>query len=172
MELKCTLLLALLAGAAQAETTGVSPTGFTVTHRQQVKASPRQVIEAIGRVDRWWNGEHTYSGNPANLRLELAAGGCFCERWDGGSIQHAQVLYVGKDAVVRLQGALGPLQELPVTGLLSFVAATVEGRTMLTTTYRVAGPGDVGLEKWAGAVDKVIGEQAARLASFVDTGKP
>ncbi|HEX6708623.1 MAG TPA: hypothetical protein VF169_28055 [Albitalea sp.] len=166
------LALFMLAGPARADLAAVSPTGFTITHRHALKATPQQAIEAVGRVDRWWNGDHTYSGNPANLRLEPVAGGCFCERWDGGSVQHAQVLYVGKDAVVRLQGALGPLQELPVVGILTFAAATGEGKTVLTVTYRVAGPGDIGLEKWAGAVDKVIGEQAARLASFVDKGKP
>ena len=37
--------------------------------------------------------------------------GCFYERWDGGSVQHAQVIGVGKDAYPRLQGALGPRQD-------------------------------------------------------------
>lgn len=164
----------LLAGAvnASAELSGVTPAGFTVSHRHEVKAAPQQVFEAIGRVDRWWDGEHTYSGNPAHLRLDLSAGGCFCERWDGGSIVHAEVIYVGKDSVVRLQGGLGPLQELAVSGVLTFAAKTVEGKTVLTATYRVVGGADSGLEKWAGPVDRVIGEQVARLARYVDAGKP
>jgi hypothetical protein len=43
---------------------------------------------------------------------------------------------------------------------------------VLTVTYRVSGPTDAGLEKWAGGVDRVIGEQAARLVAFVESGKP
>jgi hypothetical protein len=48
----------------------------------------------------------------------------------------------------------------------------VDGRTQLNVTYRVAGAADGGLEKWAGPVDRVIGEQVGRLAAYVDTGKP
>jgi hypothetical protein len=163
---------ALLAPSVRGETAAVSPTGVVVTHRKELQATPRQVFEAIGRVDRWWNGQHSYSGDAAKLSLDLSGGGCFCERWDGGSVQHAEVIGVGKDAYVRLQGALGPLQELPVTGVLTFSMKAVDGRTQLNVTYRVAGAADGGLEKWAAAVDRVIGEQVGRLAAFVDTGKP
>jgi hypothetical protein len=133
-----------------------------------VQATPRQVFEAIGRVDRWWNGQHSFSGDASKLSLELAGGGCFCERWEGGSVQHAQVVGVGRDAYVRLQGALGPLQELAVTGVLTFSMKAVEGRTQLSVTYRVGGAPDSALEKWAGPVDRVIGEQVGRLAAYVD----
>lgn len=165
------LLLAatLLASLAHAETASVSSSGFVVTHRKELQATPRQAFEAIGRVDRWWNASHTYSGDAARLSLELAAGGCFCERWDGGSVMHAQVIGVGKDAYVRLLGGLGPLQELPVTGVLTFAVKAADGRTQLTVTYRVAGAVDGGLDKWAGPVDRVIGEQAGRLAAYADS---
>ena len=79
---------------------------------------------------------------------------------------------MGKDTYLRLQGGLGPLQELPVTGVLTFTMKAVEGRTALTLNYRVSGPPDSGLEKWAAAVDRVLGEQAGRLAAHVDGGKP
>lgn len=162
----------LTSAAVWADTSDVSASGFLVTHRLEVKAAPKQVFEAIGRVDKWWNAEHSYSGNAANLSLELRAGGCFCERWDGGSVQHAQVVYVSKDAVVRLLGGLGPLQQRAVNGVLTFAVATVESKTVLTVTYRVAGSPDVGLEKSAGPVDHVIGEAATRLVAFVESGKP
>ena len=171
--MKALLLAATLLGSlAHADTASVSAGGFLVTHRKDVQATPQQVFEAIGRVDRWWSGRHSYSGDAAKLSLELSGGGCFCERWDGGSVQHAQVIGVGKDAYVRLQGALRPLQELAVTGVLTFSVKAVEGRTQLSVTYRVAGAADGGLEKWAGPVDRVIGEQVGRLAAYVDTGKP
>ena len=167
------LLTATVAPPAHAETSGVTPSGFLVTHRLEVKASPQRVFDALGRIGRWWNVEHSYSGQGANLTLDLKAGGCFCERWAGGSVLHAQVVFVDRTHhAVRLLGALGPLQERAVQGVLTFAAAPAAGgKTMLTVTYRVTGPADVGLDKSAAAVDGVIGEAAKRLASFVESGK-
>lgn len=166
------LLLLLAAGAAHAETSNVSAFGFLVTIRKDVKATPQQVYEAIGRVDKWWNGEHSYSGNSANLSLGLGAGDCFCERWNGNSVMHAQVIYVAKGSTVRLQGSLGPLQELAVTGILTFSAATADGKTVLKVTYRVGGSPDAALDKLAAPVDGVINEQATRLVAYVEGAKP
>jgi uncharacterized protein YndB with AHSA1/START domain len=163
---------ALLAAAASAEPSGVSPSGFVVTHRLEVKAPPARVFEAIGRIERWWTDEHTYSGQAANMRLDLVAGGCFCERWTGGSIMHAQVLYVADGKVVRMQGGLGPLQALAVNGVYTLAVSQVDGRTVLTSTYRVAGTPDAALDQWASKVDDVLGEQARRLVSFVESGRP
>jgi hypothetical protein len=169
------VLLAALAaaGAARAETSGVSAAGFLVTHRLEAKASPARLFEAVGQIGRWWNVEHSYSGQGANLTLDLNAGGCFCERWSGGSVLHAQVVFVDRtNHVVRLLGALGPLQERAIHGVLTFAAGVVEGKTMLTVTYRVAGPSDVGLEKSAAPVDQVIGDAARRLVSHAESGRP
>ena len=160
--------LLLACSTAQADTGTVSASGFTVTHTRPVKATQKQLFEAFGRIGQWWNPQHSYSGQGANLSLDLAAGGCFCERWDGGSVQHMQVVHVAKDTMVRLVGGLGPLQELPVQGVLTMEAATVDGRTVLKLSYRVAGPPDIGLEKWAGPVDKVLGEQVNRLVAYVE----
>jgi hypothetical protein len=163
----------VICASAAAETSGVSPTGFVSTHRLEVKATPVQVVDAIGKVDRWWNADHSYSGQAANFRLDLTAGGCFCERWDGGSVQHLQVVHVDRaNGTVRLLGGLGPLQARAVHGVLTFAAAVVEGKTVLTVTYRVHGPADVGLDKSAAPVDRVIGDAATRLVSYLESGKP
>ena len=89
-------LVALAGPAAHAEVTAQSPAAFTIAHRAEVPAPPERVFGAIGEIGRWWNGAHTYSGSAANLRLDMEAGGCFCECWDGGSVEHARVLYVGR----------------------------------------------------------------------------
>jgi len=124
------------------------------------------VYAALGRIDRWWNPEHTYSGQAANLSLDLRAGGCFCERWGGGSeIEHARVLFVGKDTVLRLEGGLGPLQDLAVQGVLTIGLKPVEGGAELTWTYRVAGAPDAALDQWAQPVDGVLAEQLRRLVA-------
>jgi hypothetical protein len=168
------LLVAALAAASVpslAEVTASSPASFTIVHKVEAQAPPERVFAAIGEIGRWWNGAHSYSGNAANLRVALEAGGCFCEAWEGGSVMHAQVVYVARGKSVRLLGALGPLQALPVHGVLTIEVAASEGRSALTWTYRVASP-DAGLQEWAGPVDRVIGEQASRLAAHVQSTKP
>ncbi len=166
----CAGLLAA-AGAAQAETSGVSPSGFIVTIRREVRATPQQVFDAFGRIDQWWNGEHTFSGSAANLSLGMTAGDCFCERWNGNSVMHAQVIYVAKGSVVRMRGSLGPLQDLAVTGVLTFATGAADGKTILKFVYRVSGSPDAALDKLAGPVDGVMNEQATRLVSFIENGK-
>ena len=164
--------LALLAGAAQAETSGVSPSGFVVTHRAETKATPAEVYAAIGHPERWWNAEHTYSHDAANLGLSLTAGGCFCERWADGSVEHARVIYAARDRAVRLSGAFGPLQALAVDAVLTITIAAKDGRTTLQMTYRVSGNADAALDKLAQPVDGVLGDQFKRLESFASTGTP
>lgn len=172
----CALVaLAALADAACAATSGVTPAGFLVTHRAEVKAAPAAVVEAIGHPERWWNAEHSYSGQAANLSMGLHAGDCFCERWAGGEVRHATVVMVLRQpAMVRLEGAFGPLQALAVNAVLTFTMKPggEGGRTVLEATYRVNGNAESGLDKLAGPVDGVIGEQVARLARVVDGGAP
>jgi uncharacterized protein YndB with AHSA1/START domain len=163
-------LALLLAPAAHAEVTSVSPTSFVSSFRQEVKAAPAQAFEAIAKLPQWWNPQHSYSGKSANLRFAMKAGDCFCEDWDGGSsIEHARVLLVMRDKhLVRLDGALGPLQELGVNGILTLSAGTADGKNFVRMVYRVTGPADAGLEKLAPVVDRVMGEQFARWSRFMD----
>lgn len=164
--------LLLAAGTVLGEASAVSPSGFLVTQRHEVRATPQQVYEAIGRIGRWWNDAHSYSGHASNMSLNLAAGGCFCENWDDNSVQHAQVIQARRGSLVRLQGALGPLQPLPVNAILTFTIASFGDVTALTVTYSVAGNADAALDKLAGPVDSVIGEATNRLVSYVESGKP
>lgn len=160
------LAAAALALPARAETSAVSSSSFLATHRIEVGAPPRAVFEAIGRIGEWWSSEHVYSGNAANLSLELRAGACFCERWEGNSVEHGRVMYVQRDRTLRIDTALGPLQEMAATGILQFAVAPAEGgASTLTVTYRVRAP-DAGLERVAAVVDRVVGEQARRLGAF------
>lgn len=166
------LALVLPAAAAQAEVIAASPSHFIVRHRMEHAASGTQVVEALGQVSRWWNGEHTYSGQAANLRLGLRAGGCFCEEWEGHSIEHARVLYVRRDVMVRLQGGLGPLQALGAQGVLDIGSVTADGKRHLQLSYRVSGSPDMKLDQSAAVVDRVMGEQFDRLANFLTARMP
>lgn len=163
----------LAVSAAQAETAYVSANGFTSTFREEVKATTDEVWKAIAQLPRWWSDAHTWSGKASNMTLELRAGGCWCESWEGGqSAQHGRVLLVQPGRVIRMAAGLGPLQELPADGVLTIVTSAQEGKTFLRMTYRVGGPPDLGLDKLAPVVDQVMGVQFRRLESLIETGKP
>ena len=166
------MLAALLWAPAHAATSEVSPAGFLVTIRLESRATPHQFYAALSHVGNWWNKEHTWSGDAANLSLATEASACFCERWAGGSVEHARVVYAAKDSTLRLHGALGPLQALAVRGALTFAFAAKDAKTIVQVTYRVAGNAASGLDDLAAPVDGVIGEQARRLVAYVETGNP
>ena len=161
-----------LAAPVSAETSGVSATGFTSSFREELSVSPDAAWQAIVQLPRWWSDAHTWSGRAANMSLDLQAGGCWCERWgEGHSSQHGQVVLVQPGRVLRLQASLGPLQELPVAGVLTIVTSVQDGKTALRMSYRVGGPADAGLDKLAPLVDQVIGAQFKRLKTLAETGR-
>src|SRR5690348_2391959 len=130
---------------------------------------------ALASIDRWWNGQHSYSGNAANLSLKAEAGGCFCERWTDGEVEHGRVVMAMRDQVLRLQASLGPLQGRAVNGVLTLQLTPDDasgGRaTLVSLTYTVNGSSASALDKVAPAVDGVLGEQLERLARYIETGK-
>ena len=151
-----------------AAASGVSPSGYLVTHTAELAGSPAAAYAALGEIGKWWNGSHTYSGVAANLAVELRAGGCFCESWgEGNSIEHARVIHAAPGKVLRLEGGLGPLQDMAIAGVMTFAFAEAEGKTRLTFTYRVRGA-EANLDKSAAIVDKVLGEQVGRFAAYVN----
>src|SRR4051812_41820336 len=75
-----------------------------------VKAAPAQAYAHVVDVAHWWSSDHTYSGDAKNLHLDARAGGCWCEKWPGGSVQHMSVLLAMPGKQLRLSGGLGPLQ--------------------------------------------------------------
>jgi hypothetical protein len=157
-------LLAVAAPAA-AEVATVREDGFRIVHEADIALSPADAWTRLVAVGSWWSDAHTYSGAAANMTLAPTAGGCFCERWDGGVVEHGRVLLAMPGAVLRLDAPLGPLQELPVTGILSFQLAPHGGGARLTLTYVVAGPPSAGLAALAPLVDSVLGEQMTRFAA-------
>lgn len=162
--------LGLAHAPAGAEVRLATPGLFVVAAEAEIAASPEAVWRALTRIDRWWNGAHTFSGDARRLSLDPRAGGCFCERWGNGqSVEHARVVMVFEHEGVRtlrLQGALGPLQEMGATGILTFTIAPHASGAKLTMTYRVSGDPSLGLDALAPLVDGVLNEQFARLVEF------
>ena len=170
VRLALAVLVALLAGPARAEVTQASADSLLLAFSQPLAAAPQKVYDALPRVRRWWSSDHTYSGSAANLSLRAEAGGCFCEHWKGGSGQHGTVIVAMRNQMLRLRTALGPLQAKGVTGILTFQITPNGNGSLLTTTYVVNGTAESALDKVAPTVDRVLGEQLARLARFIQTG--
>ena len=83
-----------------------------------------------------------------------------------------RVIHAVPGSLLRMSGALGPLQGEALTGTLSIVLTRAEGGTEIEWIYAVGGHASFSLEQVAPAVDGVMGEQLARLASLVETGAP
>ena len=166
------LALALAAAPlpAAAEVTASSEGGFVSHNEVLVAASPGAAWDALVAPAGWWNGAHTYSGDPANMRIELKPGGCFCERVPetGGEIEHMRVIYLTPGSTLRMSGGLGPLQSEAVTGVLTMTLKPDGEMTRIGWDYVVGGYSRMPLAELAPLVDQVIGEQLLGLAARLE----
>jgi len=157
----------LLPAATPAAVTQSSPDGAIVVHHFQIAASPQAAWNALVRPELWWPSDHTWSGDRANLRLEAQAGGCFCENWGEASAEHGRIVMAQPGMLLRIRGALGPLQEMAVTAVLTVrLVATGSGGTEATVTYRISGDASHKLDAFIPAVDQVIGLQFGAFAAY------
>ena len=159
---------ALIAGPAVADVTASGPDSFRLDYAVDVETTPEVAYAAVGEVGRWWEASHTYSGDAANLSLALAPGGCFCEALPGGGVEHGRVMIAWPERMVRLDAALGPLQEMGVNGVLTFAWTPTPDRPdnlRLSVAYLVNGPGVGDL---APVVDQVIGAQVSNWVRFIE----
>jgi uncharacterized protein YndB with AHSA1/START domain len=160
--------------AARAEVSNRSSAGFIVTVTLSVAAPPETVYASLTRhVAEWWDAAHTYSGDSKNLSIIAEPGGCFCEALaDGGGVQHAMVVNVAPGRLLRMSGALGPLQASAVTGTLSWqFEKSGSADSKLVVTYVVGGYASGGLDKIADAVDMVITRQAQLLKRHAEEAR-
>jgi len=160
------LALALLAAPAGARIAESNSDGFTVSVTAQAAATPEEVWTALAAPAAWWSPEHSWSGNAANLSLEAAAGGCFCERWDGNSVEHARVIFAVRAQQLRLSGAFGPLQGEALTGVLTVTLTAQAQGTQIAVEYVVGGHARFTLQSVAPLVEQVVSEQVQRLAAL------
>ncbi|MFN3820077.1 hypothetical protein [Blastomonas sp.] len=163
---------------AQAEVTTRSDNGFAVMHNVTVAVDPDTAFAMLRTPAKWWDKQHTWTGSADNLYMDAQAGGCFCElipnaattetgapqRTLRGSVQHMQILYVDPGKLLRLSGALGPLQGEAMAGTMTVTLAPIKGGTRLTFEYVAGGFMRMEQAEMASAVDGMIGAQASRLA--------
>ena len=162
------LLLSLATVPAVADVIDRSPNGFTIKGTAQVAAAPDAAFRALVDVGAWWDKDHTYSGDAKNMSIVAQPGGCFCEKLpNGAGVEHARVVNVAPGGLLRLQGALGPLQQLGVSGSLSWEITNAANGSTITMTYAVGGYSP-GLEKLAPLVDQVMMRQLSLLKAYLD----
>ena len=162
--------LAILAGAltgttSLADVRQATADNFVIEHRYEIKVPPAQTWLVLQHPERWWPADHTWSGSAANLSLSTDAGGCFCERWPEGSAEHGRVVMSRPGELLRLHAALGPLQEMGVTGVLTITLSAKDSGSEAVVTYRVTGDSSHALDKLAPIVNEVLGMQFGNFAA-------
>ena len=169
-------ILALCLGAlattssSSAEVVDKGPAGFTIRIEQRTTASPAAAYRALVEgLPSWWDSAHTFSGSAKNLSIDAKPGGCFCETLPaGGGVEHARVIYVEPGKVMRMQGALGPLQSSGVANALTWAFEPAAGGTTVTLTAATGGYMPGGFDKIAVLVDGVLKAQVTRLVAYAD----
>jgi uncharacterized protein YndB with AHSA1/START domain len=172
MRFPLALALAAFATLARGEVKESSADAFFLSYEGPLAASTAKAYADIVQIGRWWDKDQTYSGKSANLSIRAEAGGCFCEKWQEGSVEHGEVLMALPGKVLRLRTALGPLQERALTGILTFWLKNENSATTLTVEYRVNGANASGLDQLAPGVDEALGAEVERLRRYVATGNP
>jgi uncharacterized protein YndB with AHSA1/START domain len=161
------LAAALLAGTAlpaSAEVKFAAADAFLIEHRFTIAAPAAKVWDALLHPEDWWPSDHTWSGHRRNLRLSADAGACFCERWVGGSVEHGRVIMAMPGTLLRLRAALGPLQEMGISGVITVALEEKDGKTTVVVTHRVSGDASHKLDALAPIVDQVNALQFGALA--------
>ena len=158
---------------AAAEVVSQSENRFRVTHTLTIDAPPEAVFRVMHEdVGQWWSSDHTFSGDAANLSIELKPHGWFREELPGGGFtRHLEIVYVQPNHTIRFLGGLGPLQGMPVQGVMTWSARAKGDGTELVFDYRVSGESEPPLSEIAAAVDRVIGDQAAGLKTHCERTK-
>lgn len=174
-----TCAAATIASPALADVKPVGADGFVVRHEALVPVAADRAWHGLVQPARWWSGDHTFSGNAANLTLAPQAEGCFCEalpagaaRMRAGSVRHMTVIFADPGKVLRLTGALGPLQGEPVNAVLTVTLSGEGAGTRIVMEYVVGGAMRFSREQIGPAVDGVLREQLARLAALFPVQAP
>lgn len=177
------LLIAASAVPAQAEVVAQSDAGFVIKQSVEVSADQQAIWKALIAPAKWWSSEHTWSHDAANLYLDAQATGCFCEKLPRpadapadqriGSAEHMHVIFADPQrGLLRMSGALGPLQGEALNGTLTIELKKTETGTRIELEYVVGGYMRMKTEEIAPAVDGVLGQQLAGLAKLFEVAAP
>ena len=184
-----TVLSVAFPSISMADVNYADNSGFSITNESESYA-PVEVVYShfIQHVDMWWPKDHTWWKGA--LRIDEQAGGCFCETTSTASAAHMQVSYVEPNKKVVMTGGLGPLQEMGITGALTWVFSTIDSstssgadtqdsripKTKVTLTYHASGNIHFNGQKASNedaanlvrVVDNVQAQQLKALTAFSD----
>lgn len=169
------LIAGLLAAVpAAADVVSATATTFEIQQQITIDAPIVRTWETLRSPQKWWSKEHTYSDDSANLYLDAQATGCFCERLaNKGSVEHAHIVYIQPPRMLRLRGALGPLQAEAVDGTLTFqLEPEGSGATKVSMSYIVSGYVRAGADTLAPKVDDVLAIQLKGLKTAAEAPVP
>ena len=159
------VLASAIAVPAGAEVKASAPDGLLFQYKGQVPLGREEAWKRLVAIGSWWSDGHTYSGSASNMTIDPMAGGCWCETWPAGEVEHGRVMLAMPGQTLRLSAALGPLQEIGVGGALTITLAdgAASGATAITMDYKVVGSSLTNLAPVAKVIDGVMQEQFDRL---------
>ena len=155
----------LLAGPGHAEVVSTSGNHFALRHEGVTALTAEEAWRRLVKPASWWDARHTYSGDAANLSLDLDAGGLWREDWDGGSIAHGRVLFIDKGRALRLEAPFGPLQGIGAYVIWTITLETANEGTRIVFEESAIGPPVTDYEELAKAVDFVKSEAMRSLTA-------
>ncbi|NNC47438.1 MAG: ATPase [Sphingomonas sp.] len=160
------------ASPASAEIVSQSANTFHVRHEVNLVGSAEDAYRLLGDPSLWWHPDHTYSGDSANMRMDLRPGGSFIERVPekDGWVEHMEIAQVMPGEMVVMTGGLGPLVFQGASGTMVWTVEEAGAGSKLTVDYQVSGFPQNNATQWAGPVDMVLGEQVRRLRQRAATG--
>jgi len=152
--------------AATADVVEASPERYVLRQEASSDIAPDALWARLVNPASWWHPDHTYSGDAANLSLDLQAGGQWREDWAAGSVVHGRVLLVQNGSVLRLDAPFGPLQDIAVTVVWT-ITITPDGDGSRVVFDEIAnGTAGAKLDALAPAVDFVKTEAIRRLTTL------
>ncbi|QLQ12729.1 MAG: hypothetical protein HZY74_04745 [Brevundimonas sp.] len=158
-----------LAASAQAEVVERSANRFVLRYQAPVDATAHDLRMGLQALPVWWDSAHTYSGDAANLSLDLSAGGCWCERLANGTdFDHARTVQVDEDGAL-FAAPFGPLRGRTERADLAVSWPLVGEYRQLTWDFVIEGEG---IGAMADVVDGVMGAGFARFVTHMGGAVP
>jgi hypothetical protein len=163
-----TALALLTASSAAAEVIARTADSFTLRYEMGAEIDPSDIPGSLVDVGRWWDSAHTYSGDAANITVDLTPGGCWCEKLaDGAQFEHARVVSIAADRIV-FDAPFGPLKGKATSAVLMVSWPPAAAGWTPTWVMTVEGPG---LGAMADDVDSVMGAGFQRWLRYLERGE-
>lgn len=165
--------LATFSLSAHAKVRAQQASGFSLAFEAEVPKSPVEAYDAFVAVGSWWDVSHSYSGKPENIKLSPVPGGAWTEALaNGGFVTHLVVSQASPGERLVLNGGLGPLAFMGVSGAMTVTFAKSPAGTKVVLVYNVGGFDKDGFVALSKAVDGVLEGQFAHYVAYATTGKP